>query len=100
MAWMVRHTSGLVCAALEGDRLDALHLPPMVPANKDNFSTAFTGAVDAACASDVGLTAADRALTVRMLADPATKAEHFRKPGHMYVSALQYFTLFHTCFIS
>jgi 3,4-dihydroxy 2-butanone 4-phosphate synthase / GTP cyclohydrolase II len=83
VAWTVRHTSGLLCAPLEADRADALDLPPMVWRNSDPHGTAYTVSVDAAAGVGTGISAADRARTARVLADPQSVAEDLRRPGHV-----------------
>lgn len=86
IAFFVRHTSGVICAALPGDTCDALELPLMVPpaANADQFRTAFTVTVDLAIGTTTGISAADRAATLRALADPATTASQLNRPGHIF----------------
>jgi 3,4-dihydroxy 2-butanone 4-phosphate synthase/GTP cyclohydrolase II len=86
IAFFVRHTSGVICAALPGDRCDALELPLMVPpaANSDQFRTAFTVTVDLALGTTTGISAADRAATLRALADPATAPAQLNRPGHIF----------------
>jgi len=82
----VRHTSGVICAALSGDRCEALALPLMVPpaTNADQFRTAFTVTVDAAVGTTTGISAADRAATLRALADPSTRPAQLNRPGHIF----------------
>ena len=86
IAFFVRHTSGVICAALPGDRCDVLELPLMVPpaANSDQFRTAFTVTVDLAEGTTTGISAADRAATLRALADPATAPTQLNRPGHIF----------------
>ncbi len=84
MAFVVRHTGGVVCVAMEGDRLDDLLLPAMVAANEDAKGTAFTVSVDLREGVTTGISAADRAATVRALADPVAKADDFARPGHVF----------------
>lgn len=84
VAFFLRHTSGVLCAALPGDRADALELPLMVPDNRDSYQTAFTVSVDAADGVSTGISAADRAVTLRLLADPAAHAGSFVRPGHVF----------------
>jgi 3,4-dihydroxy 2-butanone 4-phosphate synthase/GTP cyclohydrolase II len=84
VARMVRHTSGVVCVALEGQRLDELGLPLMVPQNTEAQGTAFTVTVDCAHGTTTGISAADRARTIAALADPATTAADLRRPGHVF----------------
>ncbi|MCW2856502.1 MAG: bifunctional 3,4-dihydroxy-2-butanone 4-phosphate synthase/GTP cyclohydrolase [Marmoricola sp.] len=84
MAFVIRHTSGLVCVGMEGDRLDELGLPPMIEAANDPRGTAFTVSVDLIAATSTGISAADRAVTARALADPNTNGREFSKPGHLF----------------
>jgi len=86
IAFFVRHTSGVICAALPGDTCDALALPLMVPpaANADQFRTAFTVTVDLAVGTTTGISAADRAATLRALADPTTAPTDLNRPGHIF----------------
>lgn len=83
IAFLVRHTTGILCAPMPGARADELRLPQMVADNTDAHGTAFTVTVDhVGCGT--GVSAADRAQTLRALADPATHAEDFRRPGHVF----------------
>jgi 3,4-dihydroxy 2-butanone 4-phosphate synthase/GTP cyclohydrolase II len=84
MAFLVRHSSGLVCVAMQAQRLQALDLPQMVTENADPFRTAFTVSVDYKYGTTSGISAADRALTLRALADPASQAGDFHRPGHLF----------------
>ena len=86
LAFFVRHTSGVICAALPGDTCDALELPLMVPpaANADQFRTAFTVTVDLAVGTTTGISAADRAATLRALANPMTTPTQLNRPGHIF----------------
>jgi len=86
IAFFVRHTSGVICAALSGDRCETLALPLMVPpaTNADQFRTAFTVTVDAAVGTTTGISAADRAATLRALADPSTRPAQLNRPGHIF----------------
>jgi 3,4-dihydroxy 2-butanone 4-phosphate synthase/GTP cyclohydrolase II len=84
IAFMIRHTSGLLCVSLEGQRLDALDLPLMVPDNTEGQRTAFTVSVDARRGTTTGISAADRALTIAALVDPATRPEDLARPGHVF----------------
>jgi 3,4-dihydroxy 2-butanone 4-phosphate synthase / GTP cyclohydrolase II len=83
MAWTVRHTSGYVCAPVTDEIADRLDLPPMVADNHDPLRTAYTVTVDAASGVTTGISAADRAHTARVLADPASAASDLRRPGHL-----------------
>ena len=84
VAFMVRHTSGLLCVPLPGQRLDALEIPLMVPANTEAMRTAFTVSVDARGGTSTGISAADRATTIRALVDPSTRPEDLARPGHVF----------------
>jgi 3,4-dihydroxy 2-butanone 4-phosphate synthase/GTP cyclohydrolase II len=83
LAFVVRHTTGIVCAPMAAERADVLGLPPMVQDNADAHGTAFTVTVDHAAAG-TGVSAADRARTLRALADPGTRPEELRRPGHVF----------------
>lgn len=83
LAFMVRHTSGYVCVSLTGEDCDRLELPPMCHANQDVRGTAYTVTVDARECVTTGISAADRARTVRMLSDPEATATDFVRPGHV-----------------
>jgi 3,4-dihydroxy 2-butanone 4-phosphate synthase / GTP cyclohydrolase II len=83
MAFMVRHTSGFVCVPMSGDECDRLALPPMCASNQDKHGTAYTVTVDAKRGIGTGISAADRAATIRGLADPRSVADNFTRPGHV-----------------
>ncbi|KAF7673836.1 riboflavin biosynthesis protein ribab [Alternaria burnsii] len=83
-SFMIRYSSGYICAPLPVSRAAALHLPQMVADNADPNRTAYAVSIDSADASvTTGISAQDRSLTCRMLADPNAKASHFRRPGHI-----------------
>jgi 3,4-dihydroxy 2-butanone 4-phosphate synthase/GTP cyclohydrolase II len=84
MAFLVRHTSGVVCAAMTPERLAALQLPLMVADNAESQGTAFTVTVDYRIGTTTGISAADRAATVRALVDPRAEAGDFSRPGHIF----------------
>ena len=84
MAFMVRHTSGVICMPLEGDRLDDLQLPMMVAENTTAYRTAFTVSVDAKRGTTTGISAADRTTTVHALIDPQTRPDDLARPGHIF----------------
>ncbi|MBM3672501.1 MAG: bifunctional 3,4-dihydroxy-2-butanone-4-phosphate synthase/GTP cyclohydrolase II [Actinobacteria bacterium] len=84
MGFMIRHTSGVICMPLEGERLDELQLPLMVANNTEVQRTAFTVSVDARNGTTTGISAADRAATVKSLLDPATRPEDLARPGHIF----------------
>ncbi|TCK21835.1 bifunctional 3,4-dihydroxy-2-butanone-4-phosphate synthase/GTP cyclohydrolase II [Pseudonocardia endophytica] len=83
IAFMVRHTTGIICTPMPAERADALRLPLMVPEGTDAQGTAFTVTVDHREAG-TGVSAGDRALTVRALAEPATVPGELRRPGHVF----------------
>lgn len=83
MAFLVRHTSGIVCAPLPAERADQLALPPMVAENTDLHGTAFTVSVDLD-GTGTGVSAAARAATVRALAAPELEPGQLRRPGHVF----------------
>jgi 3,4-dihydroxy 2-butanone 4-phosphate synthase / GTP cyclohydrolase II len=84
IAFMVRYTSGVICMPVLGERLDELRIPLMVEANTDHQGTAFTVSVDARRGVTTGISAADRAMTIRTLIDPATLPEDVLRPGHIF----------------
>jgi 3,4-dihydroxy 2-butanone 4-phosphate synthase/GTP cyclohydrolase II len=84
IAFMVRYTSGVLCISLPGERLDALSLPLMVASNSDSMSTAFTVSTDYRIGTTTGISAADRAITVRALVDENADAAEFSRPGHVF----------------
>lgn len=81
--FMATYGRGLICVPMTGKRLDELDLQPMVAHNTDNHETAFTVSVDAASVT-TGISAFERAETVRALIDPATKPQDLRRPGHIF----------------
>ncbi|WP_032991666.1 3,4-dihydroxy-2-butanone-4-phosphate synthase [Rhizobium leguminosarum] len=84
IAFMMTHARGLICIAMEGERLDALDIPLMVPNNTESHKTAFTVSVDYLKGTTTGISAADRAATVRALVDDRTKPDEFARPGHIF----------------
>jgi 3,4-dihydroxy 2-butanone 4-phosphate synthase / GTP cyclohydrolase II len=82
-AFMVRHTSGFICVGMTGADLDRLHLPPMTAVNQDRKGTAYSVTVDAKAVLSTGISATDRATTIRVLADAATTPEDLSRPGHV-----------------
>jgi 3,4-dihydroxy-2-butanone 4-phosphate synthase len=90
LAFMVRHSSGVICAGLPGERLDALHLPPMVAHNSDAMGTAYTVTVDYRHGTSTGISAADRAATLRALVDPQAVPSDFNRPGLMTNNPLKH----------
>jgi len=83
MAWTIRHTSGYICAPMPEGSADRLGLPPMVANNQDPRGTAYTVTVDAAEGVTTGISAADRAHTIRLLAQEDSTASDFNRPGHV-----------------
>lgn len=83
IAWMVRHSSGFICAPMTNEIADALALPPMVAHNEDPRGTAYTVSVDAANRLSTGISASDRAHTLRVLADPLSMPSSLHRPGHI-----------------
>jgi 3,4-dihydroxy-2-butanone 4-phosphate synthase len=84
MGWTVRYSSGVICVPLDADRADALALPPMVAINEDAKGTAYTVSCDAAVGVSTGISATDRALTARTLADPQSRPNSLTRPGHVF----------------
>jgi 3,4-dihydroxy-2-butanone 4-phosphate synthase len=84
MGWTIRYSSGVICVPLEGARADALALPPMVDINEDSKGTAYTVSCDAATGVSTGISATDRALTARVLADPSSVPADVTRPGHIF----------------
>jgi 3,4-dihydroxy-2-butanone 4-phosphate synthase len=84
MGWTIRYSSGVICVPLESSRADALELPPMVEINQDSKGTAYTVSCDAAVGVSTGISAGDRALTARILADPASTPSSITRPGHIF----------------
>ncbi|SEG74072.1 GTP cyclohydrolase II /3,4-dihydroxy-2-butanone 4-phosphate synthase [Actinacidiphila yanglinensis] len=86
VAFMMNECRGLICVPMESQELDRLELPQMVQSNTESMRTAFTVSVDASAAHGVttGISAADRAATIRLLADPAAAAGDFVRPGHVF----------------
>ena len=84
--FMAREGRGLICLAMTGERLDELRIPMMVPPNENTarFSTAFTVSVEARRGVTTGISAFDRATTIRALIDPATRPEDIVRPGHVF----------------
>ncbi|QBI53858.1 bifunctional 3,4-dihydroxy-2-butanone-4-phosphate synthase/GTP cyclohydrolase II [Streptomonospora litoralis] len=83
LAFTVRHSSGLVCVPMLGEDLDRLELPLMTADNQDGLGTAYTVTVDARSGITTGISAADRARTISLLAGPRTEAGDLRRPGHV-----------------
>lgn len=84
LAFMVRYTSGVICVAMTEERSRQLHLPLMVKNNQDTKRTAFTVTVDAKYGITTGISAAERAITIKALGDLTKTAEDFIRPGHIF----------------
>lgn len=84
IGFIVRYSSGVICVSLEGERLDALQLPPMVINNEDPKQTAYSVSVDCKHNTTTGISSADRATTFRALANPNMGILDFQRPGHVF----------------
>ncbi|MDE2262091.1 MAG: 3,4-dihydroxy-2-butanone-4-phosphate synthase [Gammaproteobacteria bacterium] len=84
VAFMIRHTSGIICVPMEEDRLARLDLPQMVASNSESHRTAFTVSVDARTGTTTGVSSGDRATTIHALADARSKPSDFARPGHIF----------------
>ena len=84
IAFIVRHTSGVICMPVIGERLDELEIPLMVAANTDSRRTAFTVSVDARMGVTTGISAADRARTIKAIIDPESEPDDLSRPGHVF----------------
>jgi 3,4-dihydroxy 2-butanone 4-phosphate synthase len=84
IAFMMNRARGLICVAMEGERLDELEIPLMVPNNTEMHKTAFTVSVDYLHGTTTGISASDRAATVRALTDPKSVSLDFARPGHIF----------------
>ncbi|MEY5018694.1 MAG: hypothetical protein RJB54_612 [Actinomycetota bacterium] len=84
LAFMIRYTSGVICVAMTEARSRQLHLPLMVKNNQDNKRTAFTVTVDAKHGITTGISAEERAITIKTLGDVSATAEDFVRPGHIF----------------
>ncbi|MDH7801188.1 MULTISPECIES: 3,4-dihydroxy-2-butanone-4-phosphate synthase [unclassified Rhizobium] len=84
IAFMMNHARGLICVAMPGERLDALDIPLMVSRNTESLKTAFTVSVDYIPGTTTGISAADRANTVRALVSECSRPEDFARPGHIF----------------
>ena len=84
MAFFVNHTSGVICVPMLGEDLDRLDIPMMVRKNEDPKGTAYTVSVDASEGTSTGISAADRARTIAVLADPDSSSEDVHRPGHVF----------------
>jgi 3,4-dihydroxy 2-butanone 4-phosphate synthase / GTP cyclohydrolase II len=84
ISFMIRYTSGVICVPMEGADLDRLELPLMTVQNTESMRTAYTISVDAKKGVSTGISAADRARTIRLLASPSTAPEDLARPGHVF----------------
>lgn len=84
IAFMMNHARGLISVAMPGERLDALDIPLMVSRNTESLKTAFTVSVDYIPGTTTGISAADRAKTVRALVSEDSRPEDFARPGHIF----------------
>jgi 3,4-dihydroxy 2-butanone 4-phosphate synthase/GTP cyclohydrolase II len=84
VAFMVRHTSGILCVPMPAGDLDRLHLPPMVAVSEDPRGTGYAVSVNARTGITTGISAADRARTISLLADPDTQPTDLSRPGHVF----------------
>jgi 3,4-dihydroxy 2-butanone 4-phosphate synthase / GTP cyclohydrolase II len=84
VAFMIRYTSGIICVPMEEEGLERLDLPQMVLANSESHRTAFTVSVDLKHGTTTGVSGADRAATIRALADSDTTSRDFARPGHIF----------------
>jgi len=84
MAFMVRHTSGVVCCSITDERANELNLPLMVANNTEAQGTAFTVTVDVIEGTSTGISASDRSLTVQAMANSDVPADAFNRPGHIF----------------
>jgi 3,4-dihydroxy 2-butanone 4-phosphate synthase / GTP cyclohydrolase II len=82
--FMTKHARGLMCVAITRDRAAALDLPMMEAVNTSLHDTPFTVSVDARQGTTTGISATDRAITIRMLADPGTRPTDLARPGHIF----------------
>ncbi|ORA82733.1 3,4-dihydroxy-2-butanone-4-phosphate synthase [Mycobacterium malmoense] len=84
MAFTIRHSSGVICVPMLGEMLDRLSIPLMTAQNQDRMRTAYTVSVDARDGVTTGISAADRARTARVLADPSSQSWQLNRPGHVF----------------
>lgn len=84
IAFMMNHARGLICVPMEGGRLDELDIPLMVSRNTEMLKTAFTVSVDYIPGTSTGISASDRAATVRALVTDGSRPEDFARPGHIF----------------
>jgi 3,4-dihydroxy 2-butanone 4-phosphate synthase / GTP cyclohydrolase II len=84
VGFMLRHTSGIICMPVVGERLDELELPMMVTRNTDMRRTAFTVSIDSREGTTTGISAGDRWRTIQAVIDPESKPDDLARPGHLY----------------
>lgn len=84
IGFFIRYTSGIVCVAVTSERAEQLELPQMVKNNEEKNTTAFTVSVDAKYGISTGISAADRALTIQLLANENTQPFDLVRPGHIF----------------
>ena len=84
LAFLIRYSSGVVCVPMEGSELDRLGIPLMTPHNRERMRTAYTISVDARDGISTGISAADRARTIRVLTDSASESYDLVQPGHVF----------------
>ena len=84
VAFMIRHTSGIICVPMEEDRLVRLDLPQMVASNSESHRTDFTVSVDVRAGTTTGVSSSDRAATIHALADARSNPLDFARPGHIF----------------
>src|ERR1700691_2854583 len=84
LAFTIRYSSGVICVPMRGADLDRLQIPLMTTQHNERMRDAYNGSVDAAAGVTTGISAADRATTIRKLADPQAAAGDFARPGHIF----------------
>src|ERR1700754_1922848 len=84
LAFTIRYTSGVICVPMLGEDLDRLQIPLMTSQNRDRMRTAYTISVDARDGVTTGISAADRARTIRLLSEPGTTTQDLVRPGHVF----------------
>src|SRR5450755_535408 len=84
VAFMIRHTSGIICVSMDPEQLARLDLPQMVPNNDEAYRTAFTVSVDYRFRTTTGVSSSDRSATIRALVDPGSSPQDFSRPGHIF----------------
>jgi 3,4-dihydroxy 2-butanone 4-phosphate synthase/GTP cyclohydrolase II len=84
VGWTIRYSSGVLCAAMPDALADRLGLPLMVLRNEESLRTAYTVSVDARAGVATGISAADRSVTLKLLADPGTQVDDLVRPGHIF----------------